>query len=86
MDTTVKDAVWQLLVIVEQLRCTYPKKKFTLDGSLVGDLGETLVEGAYDIELFVSLQKHRDLLQLMALLEPETTVLEHAQPCRTKVL
>ena len=59
---TIPDAVKQLLAIVAQLRETYKsqKKQFTLDGRLVGDIGEVLAEGAYDIKLFEDLQKHHD--------------------------
>ena len=60
MPITVQDAVKQLLQIVEQLRSKYPKKKFTLDGRLVGDLGEVLVEDEYGVEIFESLKKHYD--------------------------
>ncbi len=59
---SIPDAVRQLLVIVERLRETYKsqKKQFTLDGRLVGDIGEVLAESAYDIKLFADLQKHHD--------------------------
>jgi hypothetical protein len=60
MSISVQDAVRDLLRIVAQLQATYPKKRFTLDGRLIGDLGETLVEGAYDVELFEGLEKHHD--------------------------
>ncbi len=60
MKITIPDAVRQLLQIVQQLQDAYPKKKFTLDGRLVGDLGEILVENAYDVELFEDLKKHHD--------------------------
>ena len=60
MDITVSEAVKQMLGIIRLLQKAYPKKKFTLDGRLVGDLGEILVEGAYDVELFEGLQKHHD--------------------------
>ena len=53
-------AVRELLVIVEALHERYPKKKFTLDGRLVGDPGEILVEQDYEIELFDGLEKHHD--------------------------
>jgi hypothetical protein len=45
-------AVKRLLEIVEQLATTYPKKRFTLDGRLVGDIGEVLAEIYYDLDLF----------------------------------
>jgi hypothetical protein len=60
MEITIPEAVKQLLQIVKQLQNAYPKKRFTLDGRLVGDLGEVLVEVAYDIELHEGLQKHHD--------------------------
>ena len=60
MSITLQNAVRQLLRIVEKLRAEYPKKRFTLDGRLVGDLGEIPIEGEYDIELYESLEKHHD--------------------------
>lgn len=56
----IHQAVKKLLAIVEELQQRYPKKKFTLDGRLVGDLGETLVEQDYELELFDRLEKHHD--------------------------
>ena len=53
-------AVKEMLQIVEALQKEYPKKKFTLDGRLVGDLGEILVEEGYDLELYEGLGKHHD--------------------------
>ena len=53
-------AIKELLVIVEALHQRYPKKQFTLDGRLVGDLGEILVEQDYELELFDVLEKHYD--------------------------
>jgi len=50
METT--EAIKKLLEIVENLRKTYTNKKFTLDGRLVGDLGEVIVEQNYDVKLF----------------------------------
>lgn len=48
----IRDAVVEMLEIVAQLQKTYPKKRFTLDGRLVGDLGEILAEEEYDITLY----------------------------------
>ncbi len=53
-------AVKELLKIVAELQNSYPKKKFTLDGRLVGDIGEILVEQNYDIKLYKKLKKHYD--------------------------
>ncbi len=60
MAITIPDAVKQMLSIVAKLCTAYPKKKFTLDGRLVGDIGEVLVEDAYDLELFENVSKLHD--------------------------
>src|SRR5258706_15060312 len=60
MTITIPDAVRQMLAIVEKLCVAYPKKKFTLDGRLVGDIGEVLVEDAYELTLFEDMKKHHD--------------------------
>jgi len=60
MSTTIPDAVRDMLSIVDQLCVAYPKRKFTLDGWLVGDIGEVLVEDAYELELFEDVKKHHD--------------------------
>lgn len=80
MGITVPDAIKQLLQIVEQLHIAHPKKKFTLDGRLIGDLGETLVEGAYDVDIFEKLEKHHDgitsdgrLVQVKATMKKDLT-------------
>ncbi len=57
---SIPDAVKEMLGIVQRLRATFPKKRFTLDGRLVGDIGEILAEEAYDITLFKELQKYHD--------------------------
>jgi hypothetical protein len=60
MKITISDAISQLLRIVAELHSAYPKKRFTLDGRLVGDIGEVLVEEEYDIKLHENLQRHHD--------------------------
>jgi hypothetical protein len=62
MGITIPGAVNQMLQIVKQLQSAFPKKRFTLDGRLVGDLGEILVEDAYDVELNEGSQKHHDAI------------------------
>lgn len=57
---TVPEAVKQLLGIVGRLHSAFPHKPFTLDGRLVGDLGEVLVEQMYELTLLDGLQKHYD--------------------------
>ena len=57
---TIPEAVKQLLEIVRLLQEAYPAKRFTLDGRLVGDIGEVLAEESYDLQLSTGLQKHHD--------------------------
>jgi hypothetical protein len=56
----IHQAIKNMLEIVEKLQESYPKKKFTLDGRLVGDIGEILVATDYDVELYEGIQKHHD--------------------------
>jgi hypothetical protein len=60
MSITIPEAVREMLSIVERLCTAYPKKKFTLDGRLVGDIGEALVQSAYALELFEDLKRFHD--------------------------
>ena len=59
---SIPKALKQLQAIVTDLQHGYPKKRFTLDGRLVGDLGEVLAESVYDINLFTGLEKHYDAI------------------------
>ena len=60
MGIKIPEAIRQLLEVVEQLRTAYPTRRFTLDGRLVGDLGEVIAEEAYDIKLYDDSRKHHD--------------------------
>ena len=80
MKITIPDAISQMLRVVDQLRDAYPKKKFTLDGRLVGDLGESLVENSYDVMLFEDLKARHDgktsdgrLVQIKATMQSSLT-------------
>ena len=57
---TVPEAIALLQAVVERLRSAYPQKRFTLDGRLVGDLGEVLCAGTYDITIVDGIQKYHD--------------------------
>lgn len=48
----IKTKVKELIKIVGELNGQYPHKEFTLDGRLVGDLGEIVVEENYRVELY----------------------------------
>jgi len=60
VEMKIDRAIKELLTIVNALQEQYPKKKFTLDGRLVGDLGEVLAEQDYELELFEGIEKHYD--------------------------
>ena len=57
---TVPQAVRQLLKVVQDLREAFPKKRLTLDGRLVGDLGEIIAEQEYELQTFSNIKKHHD--------------------------
>jgi len=50
---SVQDKLKQLFQIVEQLETEYAdyNRKFTIDGHLIGSIGEVLVAEAFDLEL-----------------------------------
>lgn len=80
MSITIPEAMKQMLSIVERLCAAYPKKKFTLDGRLVGDIGEVLAEDAYDLILYEDVKKHHDaecpdgrLVQIKATMKKDLT-------------
>jgi hypothetical protein len=50
----MKNAITDLLAIVAKLQRTYPTRRFTLDGRLVGDIGEVLSCELYQITLLDS--------------------------------
>lgn len=57
---TICKAVGELLRIVKELHENYPHREFTLDGRLVGDLGEVTVEQNYEVTLYTSSEKQYD--------------------------
>jgi len=60
MSMAISKSIKKLLKIVEELHKAHPSKKFTLDGRLVGDIGEILVEEHYDVLLFEGMSPHHD--------------------------
>ncbi len=80
MSITIPKAVKEMLAIVRRLCKAYPQKKFTLDGRLVGDIGEVLVEAEYKLKLFADQKKHHDgkcsdgrLVQIKATMQKKLT-------------
>jgi hypothetical protein len=55
----IPSLIQELYSIVNKLELAYKGRKFTLDGHLVGSIGEVLVSYYYDIELLpASTEKH----------------------------
>ena len=50
----------ELHKIVKELNGQYPHKKFTLDGRLVGDIGEVIAEELYQIKLYNKVEPDYD--------------------------
>ena len=60
MGNRIRLELKRLISATESLHRLYPAKRFTLDGRLVGDIGEVLAEQDYDLELLPGLQRHYD--------------------------
>lgn len=56
----IQKAIQQLCKITSELKNNHKSKKFTLDGRLVGDLGEVLAEENYEIILFDTIKHSYD--------------------------
>lgn len=56
----IKSSLALIFSGIEKLQKTFPSKKFTIDGRLVGDIGEVLVQKDYDIELYEKLVEAYD--------------------------
>ena len=50
----LSNKIKELYAITNELECTYPGRKFTIDGHLVGSIGEVIVEEHYGLELLPS--------------------------------
>jgi len=49
---TMKEALRKIFDGINQLRKAVPIKEFTIDGRLVGDIGEAIVQRDYDVTLY----------------------------------
>ena len=50
--SAIKDALDLLFTGIKELKEMFPEKEFTIDGRLVGDIGEILASLDYEVELF----------------------------------
>lgn len=48
---SIKDRIKQLMRIVNDLEKDFPGRRFTLDGHLVGSIGEVIAASCYDVKL-----------------------------------
>lgn len=49
--TTIREALASIFQGIERLREAFPSRRFTIDGRLVGDIGEVIAELQYDLIL-----------------------------------
>lgn len=70
----IKEYVKELLSVVARMERDYPNKKFTLDGRLVGDIGEILAAQQYDLELLEGQQERHDAMSQGRLVQIKTTM------------
>ena len=56
----IRDKLYDLFHIVSDLESTFPDRKFTLDGHLLGSIGEVLAEYYYGIKLSPNNSKTHD--------------------------
>jgi hypothetical protein len=56
----IKEALAKIFDGINQLRSAFPIKEFTIDGRLVGDIGEILVQRDYDVTLYDKLVEGYD--------------------------
>ena len=57
---TIRDSLAKIFEGIKQLRIAFPLKEFTIDGRLVGDIGEAIVQRDYDVELYTTLVEGYD--------------------------
>jgi hypothetical protein len=56
----IKEALVKIFDGINQLKAAVPIKKFTIDGRLVGDIGEAIVQRDYDVKLYDKLVEGYD--------------------------
>ncbi len=57
---TINAALVKIFEGINKLRTALPIKEFTIDGRLVGDIGEALVQRDYDVQLYDKLVEGYD--------------------------
>ena len=57
------EAIRKMFLAREELHSTFPKKPFTPDGRMIGDIGEAIAEIYYKVTIDSKLRKHWDGLR-----------------------
>ena len=58
----LSDKIKELYTIINELESSYPGRKFTIDGHLVGSIGEVIVAEHYDLSLLPNSTKTHDAI------------------------
>src|SRR5690349_15073524 len=58
--TTIDEALALIFSGIAKLKERFPSKAFTIDGRLVGDIGEVIAALEYDITLYGAQRPHQD--------------------------
>lgn len=56
----IEDSLDKIFSGIRQLKEALPSKEFTIDGRLVGDIGEAIIQRDYDLTLYEGLAKDYD--------------------------
>ncbi len=56
----IEEALQKIFSGIQQLKEAFPGKEFTIDGRLVGDIGEAIAQRDYDLTLYEGLEKEYD--------------------------
>jgi hypothetical protein len=56
----INDALRLVFEGIDQLKAAFPKRSFTIDGRLVGDVGEVIAALEYDVVLHENIQPNHD--------------------------
>lgn len=56
----IRDSLQKIFSGIQQLKSAMPSKEFTIDGRLVGDIGEAIVQRDYDLNLYEGMKKDYD--------------------------
>lgn len=56
----IEDSLKKIFSGIGQLKEAMPSKEFTIDGRLVGDIGEAIIQRDYELKLYEKLEKDYD--------------------------